>query len=66
MMTSAERIITVGIGAAAIVWGLIPGVTFYPGSLGLKSVAKKPVPKWFGRLWFIAFGLWFIYMGLRH
>lgn len=65
-MTGAERIVTVSLGAATIVWGLIPGMTFYPGSLGLKSVKKTHVPSWFGRLWFTTIGLWIIYMGLRH
>jgi hypothetical protein len=65
-MTTAERIITVSIGAAAIIWSFVPGVTFYPGSLGLRSVKKEPIPKWLGRLGFIAVGSWFIYMGLRH
>ena len=63
-MDGIDRIITVSLGASAIIWSLIPGGTFYPGLKGGPN--RKPVPKWFGRLWFIGVGLWFIYMGLKH
>jgi hypothetical protein len=56
-----EKIIAVSIGLAAIIWAFWPGVTFYPRALGIGS--DKPIPKWFGRLWFVALGLWFTYMG---
>lgn len=63
-MSTAERVFTIGIGVAGIIWCLIPGVTFYPGLKGGPN--RQPMPRWLGRVWFIALGLWFIYMGLRY
>jgi hypothetical protein len=43
------------------------GVTaenFYPGRLGRKA-AGKPLPKWFGRLWFFGFATIAVFMGIR-
>jgi hypothetical protein len=62
-MNTTEKVITVGIGLAAIVWAFWPGVVFYPRALGVGG--NKPIPKWFGRLWFVVFGLWFIFMGIN-
>ena len=62
-MTNIERTISVTIGVAGVIWAFLPGVSFYPGGLGI-SDPTKPIPKWFGRLWFSALGFWFIYGGL--
>jgi hypothetical protein len=40
------------------------GRQFYGGGLG-KTAIKNPVPKWFGRLWFLAFFAWAAYMGVK-
>jgi hypothetical protein len=37
---------------------------FFPGKLGRNSTGK-PLPKWFGRLWFFAFAAVAVYMGIR-
>jgi hypothetical protein len=54
--------VTISAGIAAIVWAFVPRMAFNAGFTGRRG---KPIPVWFGRLWFIAFGLWFIYMGLH-
>jgi hypothetical protein len=56
--------ITITVGVATIIWCFVPGVKFYPGMIG-RTENKKPIPRWSGRLWFIGFGLWFIYMGMH-
>src|SRR6266576_1264196 len=61
-MNTIQRIIAVSVGLAAIIWAFWPGVIFYPRALGVGG--DKPIPKWFGRFWFVALGLWFIYMGI--
>jgi len=38
--------------------------SFYPGRLGRNSNGK-PVPKWFGRLWFFGFAVIALYMGIK-
>jgi hypothetical protein len=63
-MTSPERVVSVGIGVAGIIWAFVPGMTFYSGGFGISN-KKKPIPKWIGRIWFIIIGLGFIYLGLR-
>jgi hypothetical protein len=57
-----EKVIAVSVGLAAIIWAFWPGVAFYPRALGIGG--DKPIPKWFGRLWFVVLGLGFIYMGV--
>lgn len=37
---------------------------FYPGRLAGKPKGK-PVPKWFGRLWFLGFSAIMLYEGIR-
>jgi hypothetical protein len=32
---------------------------------GWVSEVKKPLPAWFGRLWFIGFGALHVYLGIR-
>jgi hypothetical protein len=63
-MSALERIITVTLGVAAIVWAFLPGVTFYPGGFGIVD-RTRPIPKWFGRILFTACGLFFIISGLK-
>jgi uncharacterized membrane protein YozB (DUF420 family) len=38
---------------------------FYPGQLGRKT-NRKPIPRWFGRLWCFVFAAVAIYMGIRY
>ena len=59
------RILPIAIGTAIILWSFRPGMTFYPGGMGVGS-KDRPVPKWLGRLWFIFIGLWPITMGLSN
>jgi hypothetical protein len=61
-MSNLERVICGLVGVAAIIWAFLPGGVFYPGGLGLGSPEKKTTPRWFGRLWFVAVGLGFIYI----
>ena len=42
--------ITISIGIAAIVWAFLPG-EFRTGRTGQRG---KPIPRWFGRLGFVA------------
>jgi hypothetical protein len=63
-MTTGERIVSVTIGIAAIVWAFVPGVKFYPGGFGIVN-RERTIPKWQGRLLFVIVGLVFIYFGLR-
>jgi hypothetical protein len=52
------------IAAVAIYLGMT-GENFYPGRLGRTTTTAKPVPKWFGRAWFLTFAGIAIYMGIR-
>lgn len=45
-------------------YGGIAASAFYPGRLGRPS-RGKPLPKWFGRLWFLGFAAIAIYWGIR-
>lgn len=63
-VSSSDRVISICIGVAGIVWAFIPGVGFYPGGFGIVNRTKS-IPKWRGRFWFIIIGLVFIYFGLR-
>jgi hypothetical protein len=62
--TSAALLIALGI--AVTVFGLLPSVTFFTELLTLRGIVKKPLPRWFGRLWFVALGALCIYWGLTH
>lgn len=59
------RIFPVVFGAVVILWCFKPGMTFYPRAMGIGS-KDRPIPKWFGRLWFIFIGSWLIAMGLSN
>jgi len=63
-MNIAERIVSVVIGVATIIWAFLPRGTFHPGMMGITN-REKQLPRWYGRLWFFAVGAWFIYIGLR-
>lgn len=54
------------VGTAVIVFGLLPGGSFFTESLTLRGIVKKPVPIWFGRLWFIAAEVLLVCWGLTH
>jgi hypothetical protein len=57
--------IIIGMGIGAIIWCFVPGVKFHPGMFGSRNENRKEIPRWFGRIWFIGFGLWLIYMGIH-
>ncbi len=59
-----KRVVSVEGSALQNYLGFLPGMTFYPGGMGISN-KKKPLPKWFGRLLFVVVGLGFIYFGLR-
>jgi hypothetical protein len=40
------------------------GHNFYGGGVG-RLATKNPIPKWFGRLWFICCALALFYMGIK-
>ena len=61
-----SRILLVAFGVAVIVFGLLPGVNFFTELPTLRGIVRKPVPRWFGRLWFSAGGALLIYWGLTH
>jgi hypothetical protein len=61
---TGHEILLVVLGGAAIILGVAPGGTFYPGLVGPRQ-GVKPVRRWFGRLWFLSVGLMVLYLGLR-
>jgi hypothetical protein len=50
--------------AAVALYGGVFGEEFYPGRLGRKPTGK-PLPKWFGRLYFFAFAVIALYSGMK-
>jgi len=61
-----SSVLLVVLGIAVIVFGLLPGVNFFTDFPTLRAIARKPLPTWFGRLWFVAAGALLIYWGLTH
>ncbi|HLZ92026.1 MAG TPA: hypothetical protein VKQ28_09945 [Candidatus Acidoferrum sp.] len=61
-MSTFSKVVSITVGVVAIIWAYLPGGTFYPGALGIVD-RTKPIPKWFGRVWFTVLGLWSIYTG---
>jgi len=59
-------ILLLGVGIAAIVLGLLPVGNFFTELPTLRGIIRKPLPRWFGRLWFVGFGALLIYWGLTH
>ena len=62
MMNGAEKLVAGGIGTAAVAYAFTSH-QFYAGAFGLGN-RTKPIPKWFGRLWFVGVGLWFFAIAL--
>ncbi len=58
-------LLLVALGSAVAIFGLVAG-SFHIRLPGLQCEVKKPLPGWFGRLWFLAFGALLIYLGVRH
>jgi hypothetical protein len=54
------------LGTAVIVFGLLPGGNFFTEFLTLRGIVRKPLPTWFGRLWFVVAGALLVYWGLTH
>jgi hypothetical protein len=61
-----SSVLLVLLGAAVTVVGLLPGVNFFTELPTLRGIVRKPLPTWFGRLWFVAAGALLVYWGLTH
>ena len=59
-------IFLLGLGIAVIVFGLLPGGNSFIELPTLRGIVRKPVPRWFGRLWFVGAGVLLVYWGLTH
>ena len=62
--TSSVVLVAFGIGVA--IFGLLPGGNFFTRLPTLRGIVRKPLPTWFGRLWFVAAGALLVYWGLTH
>lgn len=62
----ASRNLLVVLCIAVALFRLLPGVNFFTELLTLRGVVRKPLPRWFGHLWFAAAGALLIYWGLTH
>jgi len=51
-----SSVLLVLLGTAVTVAGLLPGVNFFTELPTLRGIVRKPLPTWFGRLWFVAAG----------
>ena len=60
-----SSILLIAVGLAGTIVGLLPG-EFYAAFIRLPALAEKPIPKWLGRIIFVAVGMWFIYSGIAH
>ena len=58
-------ILLIAVGLAGAVFGLLAD-EFYPAFIRRPAPSEKPVPKWLGRIIFVAVGMWFIYSGITH
>jgi hypothetical protein len=56
----------VAFGVIVAVFGLLPGGKFFTRYPTLQGIVTKPIPSWFGRIWFAAGGALLIYWGLTH
>jgi hypothetical protein len=54
----------IGLGLFALLF-LFVGGEYYASMVGPIG-KRKPLPKWFGRLWFLAFALIMFYFGITH
>ena len=57
--------VLVSLGIAVAVFGLLPGGNFFTEFLTLRGIVRRPLPRWFGRLWFVGGGALLIYWGLN-
>ena len=57
-------ILLILLGTGVILFGLAAG-RFHVRLPGLTEQVKKPLPRWFGRLWFFGGGVLLIYLGLK-
>jgi hypothetical protein len=58
-------ILSISLGILAIVFGFVAD-SFYPGLIRRSNEGVKPLPRWFGRMWFFLFGLAAISNGVWH
>jgi hypothetical protein len=58
-------ILLIAVGLAGTVFGLLPG-EFYPAFIRRPGPSEKPMPKWLGRIIFVAVVMWFVYSGITH
>jgi hypothetical protein len=59
-------VLLVVFGVAVTVFGLLPGVNFFIKLPTLRAIIRRPLPTWFGRLWFVAAGALLVYWGPTH
>jgi len=58
-------LLSVSIGIFAIVFGLVSD-RFFAGLIRKRPASERPLPIWFGRLWFVLFGAVAISNGIWH
>ena len=58
-------ILLIVVGLAGTIFGLLPG-EFYAAFIRRPGPSEKPIPKWLGRIIFVAVGMWFVYSGITH
>lgn len=58
-------LLLIALGVAVAIFGLAAG-SFHIRLPGLDREVKKPLPGWFGRLWFLGCAAVLIYFGLRN
>lgn len=63
---NTSSVLLVAFGIAVTVFGLLPGVNFFTELPTWRGIVRKPLPSWFGRLWFVAAGASSVYWGLTH
>ncbi len=64
MPTWVNGVVALAMAAISAFLGTIPG-NFYAGRLG-GPPRGKPIPGWFGRLWFYSFSVGCLYMSYRN
>ena len=60
-----SRILLLVLGITVTVFGLL-GANFWIEVLTRQGIVRKPLPTWFGRLWFAGAGALLIYWGITH
>lgn len=56
-------ILLAAVGLAGTIFGLLPG-EFYTAFIRRPDPSEKTIPKWLGRIIFVAVGMWFVYSGI--